>query len=141
MAGESKLLAEIERFETARAELRETISAAHAATKDLRSAIREARDVKKLVDEAARGTVEERIAAEVDTQLRALGEKTKTAMAASVEKVNGEFAKLTNLSLYGNEQGRGEPVFDTFRRTIEALENKIDQLEKRARRIDAGIDR
>jgi hypothetical protein len=90
---------ETDRLEAAIAESRELIRDAHGAAKDLRAAIREAKeDVQALTKEQVAATVE----AEVTRQLDELGKRTQEAINAATEKVLAEFDRFGE-SLLGKE--------------------------------------
>lgn len=90
-------------------ELKELTRLANAATKDLRQAMKEAREVTgRLIEDAIRESIE----VEVKKGLDEYQETVKTAMDQAVAKVDSELAGLANLFLYGNKQGRGESLAD-----------------------------
>ncbi len=72
---------------------------AHAATKDLRAAVREAR---KEVDALVEDEVTAHIQVEVSRQLDELGERTSDAIGAATQKVIAEFDRFGE-SLLGKE--------------------------------------
>ena len=86
------------------AELRQLITDAHAATKDLRSATAE---YKKVLDTAAQSTVDERIDLAVSAGLAKYESTIKEAMNTAVAKVNDEFTKLANIYLTGSSTKTG----------------------------------
>ena len=92
-------MSERDRLEAAMDECREMIREAHAATKDLRAAVREAKQEMRAVahDEAAA-----RIQAEVSRQLAELGERTSEAVTAATQKVIAEFDRFGE-ALLGKE--------------------------------------
>ena len=92
-------MSEVDRLEAALGECREVIREAHAATKDLRAAVREAKqEVRALTtDEVAA-----HIHAEVSGQLEELGERTREAIVAATQKVISEFDRFGE-SLLGKE--------------------------------------
>jgi Sec-independent protein translocase protein TatA len=90
---------EPERLEAALGECREMIREAHAATKDLRAAVREA---KQEVRALATDEVTAHIQAEVSRQLDELGERTREAITAATQKVISEFDRFGE-SLLGKE--------------------------------------
>lgn len=67
------------------------IREAHAATKDLRAAVREA---KREVQDLAKDEVGVRIQGEVSRQLEDLGEQTREAVTAATHKVIAEFDRF-----------------------------------------------
>jgi hypothetical protein len=75
--GEEDAVSERDRLEAALGECREMIREAHAATKDLRAAVREA---KQEVRALAKDEVAAHIQAEVSRQLEELGERTREAV-------------------------------------------------------------
>jgi hypothetical protein len=90
---------ELERLEAAVGECREMIREAHAATKDLRAAVREA---KKELQDLTKDEVSARIQGEVSRQLEELGERTREAVSAATQKVIAEFDRFGE-SLLGKE--------------------------------------
>jgi chromosome segregation ATPase len=92
-------VSEVDRLEAAISECREVIREAHAATKDLRAAVREAKqEVRALTtDEVAAN-----IRAEVSQQLEELGERTREAVTAATQKVISEFDRFGE-ALLGKE--------------------------------------
>jgi CRISPR/Cas system-associated exonuclease Cas4 (RecB family) len=90
---------EADRLEAAIQECREMIREAHAATKDLRTAVREA---KKEVHDLAQDEVAAHINQEVSRQLEELGERTREAITASTQKVIAEFDRFGE-SLLGKD--------------------------------------
>jgi phage protein D len=98
-AGEEDTVSELDRLEAALGECREMIREAHAATKDLRAAVREAKqEVRALTtDEVAA-----HLQAEVSRQLEELGERTREAVTAATQKVISEFDRFGE-SLLGKE--------------------------------------
>jgi hypothetical protein len=98
-AGEEGAVSELDRLEAAMSECREMIREAHAATKDLRAAVREARQELRAL---ARDEVAAQIQPEVSRQLEELGERTGEAIAAATQKVIAEFDRFGE-SLLGKE--------------------------------------
>jgi len=92
-------VSELDRLEAALGECREMIREAHAATKDLRTAVREA---KQEVRALATDEVTAHIQAEVSRQLEELGERTREAIATATQKVISEFDRFGE-SLLGKE--------------------------------------
>ncbi|MGP7999010.1 MAG: hypothetical protein ACLPKI_17080 [Streptosporangiaceae bacterium] len=92
-------MSEVDRLEAAVGECREMIREAHAATKDLRAAVR---DAKRELHDLARDEVTARIEAEVTRQLTELGERTSAAVTAATQKVITEFDRFGE-SLLGKE--------------------------------------
>ena len=84
-------MSELDRLEAALGECREMIREAHAATKDLRNAVREA---KQEVSALATDEVAAHIQAEVSRQLEELGERTREAVTAATQKVISEFDRF-----------------------------------------------
>jgi allophanate hydrolase subunit 2 len=89
--GKEDAVSELDRLEAALGECREVIREAHAATKDLRAAVREAKqEVRALTtDEVAA-----HVRAEVSGQLEELEERTREAIAAATQKVISEFDRF-----------------------------------------------
>ena len=96
---EEDAVSEQDRLEAAISECREMIREAHAATKDLRAAVREARQEMRTL---ARDEVASQIQSEVSRQLEELGERTGEAITAATQKVIAEFDRFGE-SLLGKE--------------------------------------
>jgi len=96
---EEAALSELERLEAAVGECREMIREAHAATKDLRAAVREA---KRELQDLAKDEVGAQIQGEVARQLEELGDRTREAMSAATQKVIAEFDRFGE-TLLGKE--------------------------------------
>ncbi len=92
-------MSEQDRLEAAVSECREMVREAHAATKDLRAAVREA---KQELRGMARDEVAAQIRLEVSRQLEELGERTGEAITAATQKVIAEFDRFGE-SLLGKE--------------------------------------
>jgi phage protein D len=92
-------VSELDRLEAAMSECREMIREAHAATKDLRTAVREA---KQEVRALTQDEVAAHIQLEVSRQLEELGERTSEAVATATQKVITEFDRFGE-SLLGKE--------------------------------------
>lgn len=92
-------MSELDRLEAAIGECREMIREAHAATKDLRAAVREA---KRELQDVAKDEVAAHIQREVSLQLEELGERTREAVSAATQKVIAEFDRFGE-SLLGKE--------------------------------------
>ena len=92
-------MSEQDRLEAAMNECREMIREAHAATKDLRAAVREAKQEARTL---AADEVAAHIQAEVSRQLEELGERTGEAITAATQKVIAEFDRF-GVSLLGKE--------------------------------------
>jgi hypothetical protein len=90
---------ELDRLEAAIGECREMLRDAHAATKDLRAAVREA---KRELQALARDEVAAQVQLEVSRQLEELGERTGEAISAATQKVIAEFDRFGE-SLLGKE--------------------------------------
>jgi hypothetical protein len=89
----------VDRLEAAMSECREMIREAHAATKDLRAAVREARQEVRVL---AADEVAAHVQAEVSRQLEELGERTGEAVRAATQKVIAEFDRFGE-ALLGKE--------------------------------------
>jgi hypothetical protein len=96
---EEAAVSELERLEAAVGECREMIREAHAATKDLRAAVREA---KRELQDLTRDEVGARIQGEVSRQLEELGERTREAVSTATQKVIAEFDRFGE-TLLGKE--------------------------------------
>jgi hypothetical protein len=96
---EEAAMTELDRLEAAVGECREMIREAHAATKDLRAAVREA---KKELHDLAKDEIAAHIQREVSRQLEELGEQTSAAVQAATQKVIAEFDRFGE-SLLGKE--------------------------------------
>ncbi|HEV8276979.1 MAG TPA: hypothetical protein VGQ26_14995 [Streptosporangiaceae bacterium] len=92
-------MSELDRLEAAVGECREMVREAHAATKDLRAAVREA---KKEVQALAKDEVAAHVQQEVSRQLEELDERTGEAITAATQKVIAEFDRFGE-SLLGKE--------------------------------------
>ena len=92
-------MSELDRLEAAVGECRELIREAHAATKDLRAAVR---DAKKELQSLAKDEVAAQLQVEVSQQLEELGERTREAVTAATQKVIAEFDRFGE-SLLGKE--------------------------------------
>ena len=84
-------MSEQDRLEAAVSECREMIREAHAATKDLRAAVREAKQEMRTL---ARDEVAAQVHLEVSRQLEELGERTAEAITAATQKVIAEFDRF-----------------------------------------------
>ena len=92
-------MSDLDRLEAAISECREMIREAHAATKDLRTAVREA---KKELRELTKDEVAGQVHSEVTRQLDEVRERTSDAVAAATQKVIAEFDRFGE-SLLGKE--------------------------------------
>ena len=92
-------MSELDRLEAAMNECREMVREAHAATKDLRAAVREARQELRAL---ARDEVAAQIQLEMSRQLEELEERTSEAITAATQKVIAEFDRFGE-SLLGKE--------------------------------------
>ena len=92
-------MSDLERLEVAVGECREMIREAHAATKDLRSAVREAKGELRAL---AKDEVAAQVQLEVSRQLDELGERTREAITTATQKVIAEFDRFGE-SLLGKE--------------------------------------
>jgi len=90
---------EVDRLEAAVAECREMVREAHAATKDLRTAVREAKsEIRALTNEE----VAAHIQAEVSQQLEVMSDQISEAITAATQKVIADFDRFGE-SLLGKE--------------------------------------
>jgi Sec-independent protein translocase protein TatA len=96
---EEAAVSELDRLEAATGECREMIREAHAATKDLRAAIR---DAKRELQDLAKDEVAAQVQREVSRQLEELGEQTSAAITAATQKVIAEFDRFGE-ALLGKE--------------------------------------
>jgi Glu-tRNA(Gln) amidotransferase subunit E-like FAD-binding protein len=96
---EEAAVTELDRLQAAVGECREMIREAHAATKDLRAAVREA---KTELQDLAKDEVTAQIQREVSRQLEELGERTREAMSTATQKVIAEFDRFGE-SLLGKQ--------------------------------------
>jgi len=92
-------VSDLDRLEAAVGECREMIREAHAATKDLRAAVREAKQELRAL---TKDEVAAQIHLEVSRQLGELGERTSEAITAATQKVISEFDRFGE-SLLGKE--------------------------------------
>jgi hypothetical protein len=97
--GEEDAVSDVDRLEAAVSECREMIREAHAATKDLRAAVREAKQEARSL---ASDEVAAQIRAEVSRQLGELGERTTEAVTTATQKVISEFDRFGE-ALLGKE--------------------------------------
>src|SRR5215471_6179152 len=96
---EEDAVSELDRLEAAMSECREMIREAHAATKDLRAAVREAKQELRAL---ATDEVAAHLQLEVSRQLEELEERTSAAVSAATQKVIAEFDRFGE-SLLGKE--------------------------------------
>ena len=96
---EGDAVSDLDRLEAAAGECREMIREAHAATKDLRAAVREA---KSELHALTRDEVAAHIQLEVSRQLEELDERTREAISAATQKVIAEFDRFGE-ALLGKE--------------------------------------
>ena len=96
---EGNAVSDLDRLEAAAGECREMIREAHAATKDLRAAVREA---KSELHALTREEVAAHIQLEVSRQLEELDERTREAISVATQKVIAEFDRFGE-SLLGKE--------------------------------------
>ena len=96
---EEASVSELDRLEAAVGECREMIREAHAATKDLRAAVREA---KRELQDLTTDEVAAHLQREVSRQLEELGERTSEAVSTATQKVIAEFDRFGE-SLLGKE--------------------------------------
>jgi len=92
-------VSDLDRLEAAVGECREMIREAHAATKDLRAAVREAKQELRAL---TKDEVAAQVHLEVSRQLEELGERTSEAITAATQKVISEFDRFGE-SLLGKE--------------------------------------
>jgi len=92
-------VSDVDRLQAAMSECREMIREAHAATKDLRTAVREA---KQELQALTQDEVAAQVRGEVSRQLEELGERTREAITASTQKVIAEFDRFGE-ALLGKE--------------------------------------
>jgi hypothetical protein len=90
---------EVDRLQAAVAECREMVREAHAATKDLRTAVREAKsEIRALTNDE----VAAHIQAEVSRQLEVMSDQISEAITAATQKVIADFDRFGE-SLLGKE--------------------------------------
>ena len=92
-------MSDLERLEVAVGECRDMIREAHAATKDLRSAVREAKEELRAL---TKDEVAAQVQLEVSRQVDELRERTEEAITAATQKVIAEFDRFGE-SLLGKE--------------------------------------
>ena len=92
-------MSEVDRLEAAVGECREMIREAHAATKDLRTAVR---DAKRELQNLAKDEVAAQIQREVSRQLEELDEQTSAAIKTATQTVISEFDRFGE-ALLGKE--------------------------------------
>jgi hypothetical protein len=92
-------VSEVDRLESAIAECREMVREAHAATKDLRTAVREAkRELRTMAEDEVASQLHE----EVSRQFDELEERTREAIIEATQKVLSDFDRFGE-SLLGKE--------------------------------------
>lgn len=92
-------MSELDRLEAAMSDCREMIREAHGVTKDLRAAVREAKqELRSLTEDE----VAAQIQSEVSRQLEELSDRTREAVTAATQKVIAEFDRFGE-SLLGKE--------------------------------------
>src|SRR5204862_6224322 len=96
---EGDAVSDLDRLEAAAGECREMIREAHAATKDLRAAVREA---KSELHALTREEVAAHIQLEVSRQLEELDEGTREALSVATEEVIDELDRF-GVALLGAE--------------------------------------
>jgi membrane protein involved in colicin uptake len=121
-AGIANLEATIAHLESATAEAREATRDAHSATKAMRQAERDARVAIAELEAAAVKAVEERMAEAVKAGLEKYAETLKKATGDGYDHVMHQFDRLMNIAMYGNEQGKGENIFDELRKRARELD-------------------
>jgi hypothetical protein len=114
-------LENLERMERATAELRDTVREAHAARKDLEA---ERRRVTEAVAEA-RDLVDTELGKLIPAELEKIGPQLTENAQAIYDRVSSEATRLMNISIYGNDEGTGEAIFEA--------------IEKKYRRLDAEV--
>jgi len=129
---EEAAVSELDRLEAATGECREMIREAHAATKDLRAAVR---DAKRELQDLAKDEVATQVQREVSRQLEELGEQTSAAITAATQKVIAEFDRFGE-ALLGKEtywqtaSGRrsaARPDTDVVTLDVQPSEDKPDR--------------
>jgi hypothetical protein len=119
-AGDRILRESINALGAAAADARKVIRQAHEVTGDLRRLVSEAR---ALIRTETEGRIKEILDAEVHRAVTELGDATEKAMAASVDKVSGEFTKLERLFLGVRH---GAPSLAELGHRALALEHEYD---------------
>jgi hypothetical protein len=92
-------VSEVDRLEAAVGECREMIREAHAASKDLRAAVR---DAKRELQDLAKDEVAAQVRDQVSRQLEELDEQTSAAIKTATQKVIAEFDRFGE-ALLGKE--------------------------------------
>lgn len=87
----------MDKAQEAEESLRQATREAHEAIQDLRTIIKEAKEVIQDIRDAAGKEVSERLDPVIREHIKILGETTEAAMRESVEKVTGEFDKLSDI--------------------------------------------
>jgi chromosome segregation ATPase len=116
------LEAVISRLEEAAEEARAATREANSAAKALRQAERDARATIADLEKAAIKTVEDRIREAIRTGLDAYVTTVREATSEGYDHVMAQFDRLMRIAMYGNEQGRGENIFDRLRARAEELD-------------------
>jgi hypothetical protein len=96
---EEVAVSELDRLEAALGECRDMIREAHAATKDLRAAVR---DAKRELQDLVKDGVAAQVQREVSRQLEELDEQTSAAIKTATQKVIAEFDQFGE-ALLGKE--------------------------------------
>jgi competence protein ComGF len=81
------------------------IRQAHEATADLKQATKDARKVGR---ELQRDEFEPFVRQQADEASQAISKAAQNSIAEASQRVISRFDRLSNLLMYGNEQGRGE---------------------------------
>jgi vacuolar-type H+-ATPase subunit H len=103
----------LEQLLAAMDDTKQVIREAHEAAKDLRQATREAREAARALQ---RDEFEPFLREEVDKAAEQIREDGQRAVKDASDRVISRFERLSNLLMYGNEQGRGEGLEPAIRR-------------------------
>ena len=95
-------------------ELKAAIREAHELIRTLRLVMREAHDIEDDWANGVRGVVDETMYAAISKGLEDFAAGTAKATQQAYDRVNGEFDKIKNLLLYGNETGRGSHFVEAW---------------------------
>jgi len=119
-------VSELDRLEAAAGECREMIREAHAATKDLRAAVREA---KRELQDLAKDEVAAHVQREVSRHLEELGERTQETVSAATQKVFGESlpGKETYWQTASGRRSATRPDTDVVTLDVQPGEDKPDR--------------
>lgn len=115
MTAEAEFASLVDRLVAASNEAKNLLRQVHEATKDLKTARREADEARHGLLEAVQQTVEARIRDEVTKQMEELGKELSEARDMLTSRMERAFQGLHNLYVYGNEEGTGTNLVHLMR--------------------------